>query len=142
MPADRVVRPQIDRLLFTERVALEQGFERLLAEISGCADTEALTTLVDERLDTLLRPASTVLYARNVEVFTPLSVRGRTAPPAFAAHSALIAALEDRATPLAADRWTARRTAALNSCRRTAGSWSSSTATACWPSSARRTSSR
>jgi class 3 adenylate cyclase len=113
VPADRVVRPQIDRLLFTERVALEQGFERLLAEISGCADTEALTALVGERLDALLRPASTVLYARNGEVYTPMSVRGRTAPPAFATQSGLIATLQESATPLAAERWTARRTATL-----------------------------
>ena len=120
VPVYRILRPQIDGLLFTERVALEQGFERLLADVSECADTEALTTLVDERLDALLRPASSVLYARNAEVFTPMSVRGRTAPPAFATQSGLIATLQERTTPLAADRWTARRSAALTPFERAA----------------------
>jgi hypothetical protein len=81
VPADQIVRPQIDRLLFPERLTLQQGFDQLLAAIAGCTDTEALTTLVDERLEALLRPASTVLYARRGEVYTPMTVRGRTARP-------------------------------------------------------------
>jgi hypothetical protein len=32
------VRPRVDQLLFPERVTLEQGFERLLVEISSSAD--------------------------------------------------------------------------------------------------------
>ena len=83
VPAQRVVRPRIDRLLFPQRLALEQGFEHLLAAISGCADMQALTRLVGERLDALLQPVAAVVYARaqaGDDVFTPLAVRGRTAP--------------------------------------------------------------
>jgi Double zinc ribbon len=123
VPAQRVVRPRIDRLLFPQRLAIEQGFEHLLAAISGCADMQELTRLVGERLDALLQPAAAVVYARaqvGDDVFTPLAVRGRTAPPAFAAQSTLIAALQERTTPLAAERWTARRAASLTPCERAA----------------------
>jgi class 3 adenylate cyclase len=120
VPAQRVVRPRIDRLLFPERLTLAHGFERLLTEISTCADMQELTRLVGEQLDVLLRPASAILYSRTGEVFTPLVVRGRTAPPAFAAQSNLIATLQERTTPLAAERWTERRSAALNPFERAA----------------------
>jgi class 3 adenylate cyclase len=120
VPAQRVVRPRIDRLLFPQRLALEQGFEHLLAAISGCADMQELTRLVGERLDALLHPAAAVVYARAGEVFTPLAVRGRPAPPAFAAQSTLITALQERTTPLAAERWTARQSTSLTPFERAA----------------------
>jgi hypothetical protein len=113
VPAYRIVRPRIDRLLFPERASLEQGFERLLAEIPSSADTQELTRLVGERLDALLRPAAAVTYGRAGDVFTPIAVRGRPAPPAFAAQSALIAALQERTTPLAAAGWAARHATSL-----------------------------
>ncbi|MBI1814433.1 MAG: zinc ribbon domain-containing protein [Deltaproteobacteria bacterium] len=120
VPAHRVVRPRIDRLLFPQRVALEQGFEHLLMAISGCADMQELTRVVGERLDALLEPAAAVVYARAGDVFTPLAVRGRTAPPAFAAQSTLITTLQERTTPLAAERWTARRSTSLTPFERAA----------------------
>jgi class 3 adenylate cyclase len=116
VPAQRVVRKRIDRLLFPQRVALEQGFAQLLTAIASCADMQDLTRLVGERLDALLQPAAAVVYARaraDDDVFTPLAVRGRPAPPAFAAQSTLIAALQERTAPLAAERWSARRSTAL-----------------------------
>jgi class 3 adenylate cyclase len=120
VPAQRVVRPLIDRLLFPQRLALEQGFEQLLTEISSCADTQGLTRLVGERLDALLHPVAAVVYARAGDVFTPMAVRGGTAAPAFAAQSALIAALQGRTAPLAAERWTARRSISLTPFERAA----------------------
>jgi class 3 adenylate cyclase len=53
-------------------------------------------------------------------VFTPLAVRGRPAPPAFPAQSVLITTLQERTTPLAAERWTARRSTALTPFERAA----------------------
>ncbi|MBI1814784.1 MAG: zinc ribbon domain-containing protein [Deltaproteobacteria bacterium] len=120
VPAQRLVRPRIDRLLFPQRLALEQGFEHLLTAISGCADMRELTRLVGERLDTLLQPAAAVVYARAGDVFTPLAVRGRTAPPAFAVQSTLITALQERTAPLAAERWTARQSTSLTPFERAA----------------------
>jgi class 3 adenylate cyclase len=120
VPTQRLVRPRIDRLLFPQRLALEQGFEHLLAAISGCADMQELTRLVGERLDALLRPTAVVVYARAGGVFTPLAVRGRTAPPAFAAQSTLITALQESTAPLAAARWTARQSTSLTPFERAA----------------------
>ncbi|HXQ21258.1 MAG TPA: hypothetical protein VN812_06250, partial [Candidatus Acidoferrales bacterium] len=120
VPAQRFVRPRIDRLLFPQRVALDQGFANLLTEISSCADTQELTRLVGERLDALLHPTAAVVYARAGDVFTPMAVRGGTAAPAFAAQSALIVALQERTTPLAAERWTARRSTSLTPFERAA----------------------
>jgi len=120
VPAHRIVQPWIDRWLFPERATLEQGFEQLLGEISRTADLQALTELIGERLDALLRPAVVVLYARAGDLFTPLAARGRSAPPAFAARSALVAALQERTTPLAAKRWTARWATSLTPFERAA----------------------
>ena len=121
VPAQRVVRPRIDRLLFPERVTLQQGFEQLLIELSASgADMQELARLVGDRLDTLLRPSSAVLYARSGDVFTPLAVRGRPAPPAFAARSSLIATLQERTAPLVAERWSARRAPSLTPFERAA----------------------
>ncbi len=120
VPAYRILRPRIDRLFFPQRVALEEGFGQLLTEIASCADAQELTRFVGDRLDALLRPASAVSYARAGDAFTPIAVRGRTAPPAFAAQSALIAALQERTTPIAADRWTPRHTASLSPFERAA----------------------
>ncbi len=113
VPAHRILRPWIDRRLFPERATLEQGFEQLLGQISGTAEMQGLTQLVGERLDALLGPAGVVLYSRVGDLFTPLATRGHSAPPTFATQSALIATLQERTTPFAAQRWTARRATVL-----------------------------
>jgi hypothetical protein len=120
VPAHRIVRPWIERRLFPERATLEQGFEQLLGQISSTADLQELTQLVSERLDALLRPAGIVLYARAGDLFTPLTARSCSALPAFPERSALIAALQERTTPLAAKRWTARWTTSLTPFERAA----------------------
>jgi hypothetical protein len=120
VPAHRIVRPWIDRWLFPERAALDRGFDELLGEIPSLADMQQLTQLVGHRLDALLRPAVIVLYAGVGDLFTPLMARGRSAPPDFPVRSALIAALQERTTPLAAKRWTARRAASLGPFERAA----------------------
>jgi hypothetical protein len=106
VPAQRVVRPRIDRLLFPQRLNLEQGFEHLLAAISGCADMQELTRLVGERLEALLQPAAAVVYARaqaGDDVFTPVAVRGRTPRPRRAEHADRSARDHDAAGSRAVD---------------------------------------
>src|SRR5262249_53368343 len=61
VPAQRVVRPRVDRLLFPERIALHEGLERLLADISSITGMHRLPGLREERLDALLRPASIIV---------------------------------------------------------------------------------
>jgi hypothetical protein len=120
VPADRFLRPRIDRLLFADRVAREHGLEVVLSEVAACHDTQTLTRLLVDRLDALLRPTSVALYARVGDLFMPLDVRGRTAPPAFPADGSLVAALQDRTTAVAAERWTARSATVLSPFERAA----------------------
>jgi class 3 adenylate cyclase len=102
VPAHRVLRPWVDRRLFSQHYALVRAFEQTLAELSTCRGVEDLVERAGDGIDALLQPDSIASYARAGEAFTPIFVRGRAAPPAFEAHSALVSALEVRGTVLAA----------------------------------------
>jgi class 3 adenylate cyclase len=104
VPAQRRLRPQVDRLFFQERYALERGVAELLQELSDCADPGALYARAGERLDALVRPESCVVYARTADAFAPAFTRGRIVP-AFEPAGPLVAALAHRAAPLVADAW-------------------------------------
>jgi class 3 adenylate cyclase len=101
--ANRRVRPQIERLFFRERYAIEQGIDDILRDLSGCSDPTALAQLAGERLDSVLRPESTIIYARNGDLYEPVFAHGQALPPAFEGSSPLIAALEKRHGPLTAE---------------------------------------
>ena len=124
VPGQRYLRPQIERLFFAERYALEHGVEHLLHELSTCAGPQALLTLAGERLDALLRPECCVIYGQAGDAYAPVFVRGRAMPPTFAAHSLVVAALQAHTTPVEVEPW--RRTAAGAARRRTSR----------WPSTA------
>jgi class 3 adenylate cyclase len=114
VPAYRVLRPQIDRLFFRERYALERGVESLLGDLTTCDTPERLLEVSGDRLDALLRSEACVIYARAGDAYAPVFVRGRVVPAAFEAQGPLIAALRSRDRPLVAERWAGRRdTAAL-----------------------------
>jgi class 3 adenylate cyclase len=93
LPADRRLRPHIERFFFAERYALERGVEQLLNEIGSCRDAREVTQLIGERLDSLLRPDSCVLYARTAEGFSPVFARGRALAPSLPLASPLLGAL-------------------------------------------------
>jgi hypothetical protein len=76
VPGQRYLRPQIERLFFVERYALERGVENLLRELSACEGPQALLTLAGERLDALLRPECCVMYGRAWAAYAPVFVRG------------------------------------------------------------------
>ncbi len=96
VPAYRALRPWIDRGLFARHHALVQAFERLLAELSGCAGVDQLATRAGQGIDELLGPDAIATYARAGDAFAPVFVRGSPAPPAFATQSALARVLEER----------------------------------------------
>jgi len=100
VPVYRWLRPWLDQRLFAERHELTLRFERLRSELATCRGVDELTTRAGEGIDALLRPDSIATYARAGEAFTPLFVRGRAAPPAFEAKSALVQVLEARSAPL------------------------------------------
>jgi class 3 adenylate cyclase len=101
IPAHRRLRPQIDRVFFKERYALDQGIAELLPTLSSCTDTRELTERAGSGLHDLLRPEACVVYAGVEQSYAPVFVEGRAVPPAFAARSPLIVSLEERRGPLA-----------------------------------------
>lgn len=111
VPAQRALRPFVDRVFHRERVALESGVEGLLAELPQCRDPRELLTRVGERLDTLVRPDACVIYGRSDRGFAAVFVRGQAVPGAFAPTSKLVATLAERSSPLARERWSGRRAA-------------------------------
>jgi class 3 adenylate cyclase len=105
VPGQRALRPHLERIAFAELHAMEMGMRALLNQLVGCSDTRALADCVGGGLDELLRPDSSVIYGRQADLFSPIFVRGRLIPPAFESRSALIRALEQRASPIAAESW-------------------------------------
>jgi class 3 adenylate cyclase len=103
VPAHRRMRPQIERLFFRERHAIEQGIAGMLRDLSQCEGPAQLTRMAGERLDALLRPESTTIYARGAELYEPVFVHGSAVPPAFDARSPLVSALGARHGPLTSE---------------------------------------
>jgi len=105
VPIHRSLRPRIDQLFFPERHSLELGVERLLAKISNLRDPREITRHTGEGLETLLQPESIVVYALAGAGYEAIFVRGKAVPPVVARRSPLVATLEHRSAPLAADRF-------------------------------------
>ncbi len=91
-----VLRPAIDRTFFSERLALQTGIDRLVADLTGARDITTLANLVGQRLDALLRPASCVFYARGEDAFAPIYARGSAITPHFGLGSPLLGLLAER----------------------------------------------
>jgi class 3 adenylate cyclase len=100
IPAHRRLRPQIDRVFFKERYALDRGIAELLPSLSACSDARELTERVGEGLHLILRPEACVVYAAVQDGYAPVFVQGRAVPPAFEVESLLIGALRSRRAPL------------------------------------------
>jgi len=101
IPAHRRLRPQIDRLFFKERHALDNGVAELLPTLFACADARELTERAGAGLHRLLRPEACVVYASVEGSYVPVFVEGRAVPAAFEAGSPLIVCLRNRRAPLA-----------------------------------------
>jgi GAF domain-containing protein len=104
VPAQRYVRPWVDRLLFKERVALEQGAAELMRALSSCTDRPRLFARAGDTLDTLLQPEWLVIYRSQTREFDPVFVTGRSTPVRLTAGSPLVAALAEQTGPLARER--------------------------------------
>jgi class 3 adenylate cyclase len=104
VPTHQILRPRIDRMFFPERSSLERGTQQLLAGLSAQRGPRELTAMAGEQLEALLRPESTVVYARTGSGFEPVFVRGRAVPPGFDGDSPLAHTLENRTSPLASGR--------------------------------------
>ena len=105
VPAYRKLRPRIERRMFAERAAFEDGIAELLQEIGRDREADVLLQHVGARLDALLRPESIAIYGRAEGAFVSLVARGGATPPAFEANGALVATLAPAQRPLTAERW-------------------------------------
>jgi class 3 adenylate cyclase len=101
VPAQRRLRPGVDRLFFAERHALQEQSALLLQDLAKSRNPEELARTFGERIDALVRPEACVVYAGAGGAFAPVFVAGRAVPPAFEAESALVATLRARRKPLA-----------------------------------------
>lgn len=101
VPWHQRLRPQIERVFFKERYALDRGIAELLPALSACADARALTQRAGEGLHRLLRTDLCVVYALVGGGYAPVFVEGRAVPPAFEAASPFVSRLRSRRIPLA-----------------------------------------
>jgi hypothetical protein len=99
VPAQRRLRPRLDRIFFAERHALESSASSLLRELSTCGGPQELFTRTGNRLDALLRPDSCVIYARAKHGFVPVFVHGHAVPSEHDADDPLIAVIRRREEP-------------------------------------------
>ena len=95
IPAHRRLRPQIDKVFFKERYALDHGIAGLLPTLSACADARELTERAGEGLHGLFRPEACVVYAAGEAAYAPVFVEGRAVPPAFELDSLLVSTLQN-----------------------------------------------
>ena len=100
VPAHRRLRPQIDRVFFKERYALDHGIAELLPTLASCTDARELTERTGEGLHRLFRPEACIVYAAVEGSYAPVFVEGRAVPPAFEGDSLLIPTLGKRRAPL------------------------------------------
>ncbi|MDG2306843.1 MAG: adenylate/guanylate cyclase domain-containing protein [Candidatus Binatia bacterium] len=91
VPGQRVLKPHIERVFFSERHALEQGVDDLLQALDGCETPEALPPLLGRRLYTLLLPEGCVVFGALEQTAAPVYQRGRfsggDAPAQFSLES-------------------------------------------------------
>ncbi|NNL66914.1 MAG: GAF domain-containing protein [Myxococcales bacterium] len=103
VPANRRLRPQIERLFFAERYAFDEGVTDLVRDLAEREDSDSVTRMVGERLTALLRPESCVIYAVGERGYVSVFEEGAVVPPAFAADSLLVKTLRERRETLALD---------------------------------------
>lgn len=77
VPGQRILKPRIERLFFSERHALEQGVDDLLQALDACETPDAVPALLGRRLYALLRPDGCVIFGALEETAAPVYQRGR-----------------------------------------------------------------
>jgi class 3 adenylate cyclase len=93
--------PRVERLLFRERVALERGAQALRDALGASEKPSDLLDTLGARLDLLLAPNCTVIYAAAGEELAPVFVRGPAAAPGFGLERPLALQLAGEGGPLA-----------------------------------------
>ncbi len=106
VPTHARLRPQIDRVFFGERYALESGVNHLISDLSGCDGPQEMLTRAGKTLNDLVNPECCVIYARVGDDYAPVFLHGNAIPPAFGEDSGLVEELRLRREPLASEALT------------------------------------
>jgi hypothetical protein len=101
--AHRRLRPRIDRTLFADRYAVEQGIDELIEEIGACEASSELHELVGETLDRLLRPNRCIIYERQNGHFAVRFSATGTAPRGLSNTDSIIELLGRSGGPVSAE---------------------------------------
>lgn len=99
-----ILRPHVERLFFAERQVFQAGIDRLIADLHSTPDPGSLCATLGSRLDQLLHPEFSVVYARGGEGFAPVFARGCPITPHFELASSLAQELRRRVSPVDLDR--------------------------------------
>lgn len=105
MPGERRLRPQIERVFFPTRYAIEQGVAQLLNELSTGNESRRLATFLGAHLEEIWQPESCIVYERVGPSFSPMFIRGGIAPPSIEEQSLIIRALASDGAPLDVERF-------------------------------------
>ncbi len=100
LPAQRRLRPQIERLFFAERHAVDRGVEALLRDLSGRAGPQELTHRAGQGITAIFGPETCAVYARGEADYVPIFVAGPAPLTGFEADGPLAATLRRRREPL------------------------------------------
>lgn len=109
VPAQRRLRPLVERWLFPERYAMDRGMVELLTSLPSTEEISELLVRVAESLCRMARPDACVVYAQSATGYAPVFARAIVAPPAFERGSALVAALRAQYRVLALESDGGRR---------------------------------
>jgi class 3 adenylate cyclase len=99
--AGRWLGPRVQGLLFRERVALEQGALALCDALAASEKPSDLIETLGTKLDALLAPTCTVIYAAAGDEVAPVFVRGPAAAPSFGLEKGLALLLASEAAVVA-----------------------------------------
>jgi len=105
VPAQRWLRPRMERIFLRERLALEAGLARLRSELGAMGDVGALLGAAGARLGELLRLDRCAVYLRGEATFALLYAHGAGLPPALPADGSLPGLLAEADAPVDATRW-------------------------------------
>ena len=111
IPSERVFRPPIERWIYRERRALEEGLRDLRVRLARTDDPGTLFELLGERLAAILRLDTCAVYAPRGDALVPTFSKGAGLPTGFATDGRLVqlVAAEGRPVPIARWRRWARR---------------------------------
>ncbi|MBW2387576.1 MAG: hybrid sensor histidine kinase/response regulator, partial [Deltaproteobacteria bacterium] len=99
----RRLRPQVDRVFFPERAALQEGVARLLRDLAHCRSAAEVIQLVEVRVAAAGRPTRSTLLVRSPHAMVSADERHPGSPIALPLENPITRRLEADPSPLMLD---------------------------------------